>query len=101
MYKVKDELINNRPEIRVGDRVFCIDNRLSVYRAINKALQDEPQADELEVVLKNALGEGAFAEIIEMDLAFAAMQEMLFIVLAAIQDLPLEEAQKRFRKQGK
>jgi len=32
-----------------------------------------------------------------MDLPFAVMQDMVIVVLAAIQDLPMEEAHRRFR----
>jgi len=99
MYKIAEDKLDFKPELRLGDRIYSIDNRLSVFRKISKLLSaaEGEEVDEFFVVLSNALGEGAYSEILDLDLPFSVMQEMVVIVLAAIQDLPLEEARHRFR----
>jgi len=99
MYQISEDRIRVRPEIRLGDKIYSVDNRLSTYRRISAGLEGQG-VDELEVVLGEALGRQAYEEILGMDLSFAVMQEMVVIVLAAIQDLPLEEARRRFRGNG-
>jgi len=99
VYKIADEKLDFKPELRLGDRIYSIDNRLSVFRRITQELSgtEGEEADEFSVVLGHALGESAYSEILALDLPFSVMQEMVVIVLAAIQDLPLEEARRRFR----
>lgn len=95
MYQIDNDKLNQRPEVRIGDKIFTIDNRLSTFRKISSALGGG--SDELEAVLAQALGKDAYEEVLRMDLPYSVMQELIIIVLAAIQDLPLEEARRRFR----
>ncbi|MCL2575129.1 MAG: hypothetical protein FWE33_01725 [Defluviitaleaceae bacterium] len=102
MYQIDNEKLNKRPEIRLGDKIYSIDNRLSTFRGINgmlKALEggETASSDEFEIVIGQALGLDSYQEILGMDLPFAVMQDLVVIVLAAIQDLNVEEAKRRFR----
>jgi len=91
MYQIK---INPQPELRIGDKIYTINNKLSTFRQILKSLSNG--ANEMETVLALALGEAAFAEIVAQDLPYATMQEIVINILAAIQDMPVEEAKRRF-----
>ena len=95
MYQINNDKLQNRPELRVGDRVYCIDNRLSVFRFISKGLTGGGE-NEMEVVIGGALGRDVYEEILAQDLPYGVMQEIVIIILAAIWDLEVEEAKRRF-----
>ena len=99
MYSIDNEKLVRRPEIRIGDRVYEIDNRLSAFERINERIKAADGA-EFEIILGEALGSEHFEEIRRMDLPFGVMQEAVIIVLAAIQDLTVEEARQRFRQKS-
>ena len=96
MYVVDGEKLVKRPEVRIGDKVYQIDNRLSAYERINQRVK-EGDGGEFEIIIGEALGGESYAEIVEMDLPFGVMQDVVIIILAAIQDLTVEEARSRFR----
>jgi len=102
MYAIDGDKLTARPEVRLGDKIYQIDNRLSTFERINRRLkeQDGKSESDFAIILCEALGEAAFTAICEMDLSYAVMQELVMIVLAAIQDLTVEEARCRFRKTG-
>ena len=97
MYSVDSEKLTKRPEIRIGDRVYEIDNRLSAYERINERIK-AGDGGEFEIIIGEALGGENFAEIVRMDLPYGVMSDIVVIVLAAMQDLTVEEARGRFLK---
>lgn len=97
MFVIESERLRKRPEVRIGDKIFGIDDRLSTFERINGRLGQSEGGGDFEVIIGEALGAAAFAEILEMDLSYGVMFELVVIILAAIQDLPLEEARARFR----
>ncbi|MCL2398008.1 MAG: hypothetical protein FWC93_08090 [Defluviitaleaceae bacterium] len=96
MYVIDSEKLGKRPEVRIGDRVYEIDNRLSAYERINERVK-AGDGDEFEIIIGEALGGENYAEIVRMDLPYGVMQDVVIIILAAIQDLTVEEARSRFR----
>jgi len=96
MYVVDSDKLVRRPEIRVGDRVYEIDNRLSAYERINERVK-AGEDGEFEIIIGEALGGENYAEIVRMDLPYGVMSDIVIIILAAIQDLTVEEARCRFR----
>ena len=99
MYSIEEAKLTGRPELRIGDRIFAVNNRLSVFRKINNLLKSDADTglSELEIVIGCALGQDACDEIFEMDLPYAVMEEIVVTVLAAMQDLSVEDARRRFR----
>ncbi|MDR2183178.1 MAG: hypothetical protein LBE55_03295 [Clostridiales bacterium] len=96
MYVIDSEKLTKRPEIRIGDKIYEIDNRLSAYERINERVK-AADGGEFEIIIGEAPGGENFAEIVRMDLPFGTMQDIVVIILAAIQDLTVEEARARFR----
>ena len=84
------------PEIRIGDKIYEIDNRLSAYERINERVK-AGDGSEFEIIIGEALGCENYAEIVGADLPYGVMQDVVIIILAAIQDLTVEEARSRFR----
>jgi len=96
MYTIDSERMKSRPELRLGDRVFAVDDRLSVFEQMNRRIREGGDS-EFEVIIGMALGAEALAAILEMDLGYAVMRDIVVNILAAIQGLPEDEARARFR----
>jgi len=101
MYVIDSEKLARRPEVRIGDRVYEIDNRLSTFERINERIRGGGADNEFEIIIGEALGAENFADIKGMDLAYGVMYDIIIIILAAIQDLSVEEARQRFRGEGR
>lgn len=99
MYCIDKEKLSKRPEIRIGDKVYEIDNRLSVYKRINERLKAEGGM-EIEVIIGEGLGSEVYGELVGMDLPYCVMVDIVIGVLAGLQDVSLEEARGRFRPGG-
>ena len=99
MYSIPQELIEKSPEIRIGDKIYKIDNKLSTFLRILKRLDSEKaENNELNIIIGEALGKKALEEIVSADLPYTIMHEIIIIILAAIQGLEIEEARSRFKK---
>ena len=86
------------PEIRVGDRVYAVNNRMSAFTAISQGLAMRgEQESELDVILRIALGPAALDEIKAQDLPFPAMRRLVVLAMAAVQDISEAEAERRFQ----
>jgi len=96
LFAITNERLTARPEIRIGDRVFGIDTRLSIFEGINRRLR-EGDAGDFEIIIAGALGEAAYADILAMDLSFGVMRDIVIFILAAIQEISEDEARGRFR----
>ena len=100
LYTVDGALLEARPEIRLGDRVFAVDNRMSVFLQITKELQARGEDEsELDIILRNALGAEAYTEIVARDLPFPVMRRLVVLAMAAVQDIEEEEAERRFQRE--
>ena len=101
LYAMDERLLTEKPEIRIGDRVYAVDNRMRTFEAMNGAL-NEPGGNgrEFEIVLRHALGEKAYEEISDMDLSFPAMHRVVVLIMAAMQDITEEQAESRFQNAG-
>ncbi len=95
MYTVDKALLTETPEIRIGDKIYKVDNRLSTVKKVGEAVKGQPE-DEMDITIRLCLGEAAHKEILEMDLPAPAMQEIVIIISAAVSGITVEEAKKRF-----
>ena len=96
LYTISQEKLLRQPEIRVGDRIYAVDNRLSTFMRISALIKEGKSAD-YEIILSEALGENALAELLEMDLPYPVMQELIVLATAAIQGIEPDEVRPRFR----
>jgi len=97
MYAIDEAKLNARLEVRIGDKIYQIDNRLSTFERIDRRLREQEGESDFDVIIGEALGNAEYQAIREMDMSYGAMQELVVIVLAALQDLPVEEARLRLR----
>ena len=92
MYTLDDKLLTETPEVRIGDKVYPVDDRASTVRKLMKIKQDDSDA-----VLRLAFGEKAFKEIDGMDIPFPAHLQLVKIVIAAMTGEEIAEVDARFQ----
>ena len=98
IYTLDANLLNNVNEIRIGDKLLAVDDRLETVEKI-MALQEDG-ASEIAMVkqaVKLALGEKAYEELSMEKMPFAACQQLLELVLAAVTGQEIEQVQARFQ----
>lgn len=86
MYTLDKKLLCGSPEIRIGEKVYPVDDRkntvIKVTKLFNKA-EGEDDFEKTEEALKLAFGKN-YDEIDALDLSFSAYQELLNLVMAAM-----------------
>ena len=85
LYTLDDKLLTEVPEVRVGDKVYPVDNRQKTVMAIQRAMEqtDADPAAQMSAALRLALGEQAERELAARDLPYPAVQALFALVLAA------------------
>lgn len=84
MYTFDNKLLCGSPELRIGGKVFRIDDRKNtVKKALELFKKNENSIDIYDEILKLAFGK-YFPEIDKMDLSFAAYQELVVTAIAAM-----------------
>ena len=86
MYTFDKKLLVDGPEIRIGKKVYPIDDRKKTVKKLLKELHkidkdDDSVIDSDELIIKYAFGDNA-EEILEMDMSFKAQQKLSEDVLA-------------------
>ena len=86
MYTFDKKLLCDSTEIRIGKKVYPIDDRKKTVKKLLKELNkidknDDSVIDSDELIIKYAFGENA-DEILEMDLSFKAQQKLAEDVMA-------------------
>ena len=100
LYTLDDKLLTEVPEVRVGDKVYPVDNRQKTVMAIQRAMEqtDADPAAQMSAALRLALGEQAERELAARDLPYPAVQALCALVLAAVTGAEAEAVQRRFRR---
>jgi len=93
LYTFDEKLLTGSPEIRIGDKVYQIDDRKStVQKAIRLFSEDKgdsiTNADE---VLKLAFGKN-YKEIETLDMPFSAYQKLTEMVISAMTGTETEKS---------
>lgn len=88
MYTLDKKLLTEKPEIRIGDKCYPVDDRTSTVKMLMKDLKavDEDSAEMLnadEMIIKAAFNKNA-KEILGMGLSYKAQSELSQIAMAAM-----------------
>lgn len=95
LYTIDNALLTETPEIRIGDKIYKVDNRKSAVMRANELVQkDQDHAD--EILIRVHLGETAEKEISKMDLPLPAIKSLLINIRAAIEGISYEDAEKSY-----
>lgn len=96
VYTLDNKLLIGSPEVRIGDKIYAIDDREKTVRKVQALSQNENKDMSLfDDVFKLAFGD-KFKEISNMNMPFAAYQELFKIVVAAMTGEELEAVDDRF-----
>lgn len=100
MYTLDKKLLCGVPEIRIGEKVYPVDDRKNTVKKAIKLFDKDTEADKsmeaLDELFVLAFGEKNAKEIEALDLSFKAFQELSELVLAAMTgEEPEEIAQKK------
>lgn len=86
MYTFDNKLLCGSPELRIGDKVYSIDDRKNTVKKAMKLFDKSNGEDNMEAsdeILKLAFGK-QYKEIEAMDMSFTAYQELVLITIAAM-----------------
>ena len=88
LYTLDGKLLTDTPEIRIGDKIYPVDNRQKTVKKIMtlsvSGESAEASMEKLDEALRLALGTKAFREIDEQDLPFPAQQKLFELIMAAV-----------------
>lgn len=96
MYTFDKKLLCGSPEIRIGEKVYPIDDRKNTVKKVLKLFEDKSGSDmdKSDKALKIAFGDN-YSEIESLNLSFKAYQELVETVIAAMTGEEPEELEKR------
>ena len=103
MYTLDNKLLTETPEIRIGDKVYPVDDRVNTVKKIleiSKNVSDDLYGG-ISKVLDLALGKKAAKEVEDMNMPFAAYQKMFELVMAAITGENVDVIADRFQDKEK
>lgn len=85
MYSFDNKLLCGSPEIRIGDKVYPIDDRTSTVKKVLKIFsnKENDNLDSADEALKLAFGKN-YSEISAMDMPFSAYQKLTETVISAM-----------------
>lgn len=89
-----DKLLIGGPEIRIGDKIYPVDDRKKTVDKIVKADNDDE-------VIKLALGAKAQKEIDDMNMPYPAYAKLVKLVIAAVTGEEEEDIEARFQESEK
>lgn len=100
LYTLDHKLLTDTPEIRIGEKIYAVDNRQKTVKKIQDAAKtigtDDPYTG-METVLDLAMGRKAAQEIDGLNLPWPAYQKMFELVMAAVTGEEPEEIEGRFQ----
>ncbi len=96
LYTLDQKLLTNTPEIRIGEKIYPIDDRTKTVMKVTKL--DTANVENVSKILELTLGQKAAKEVEEMNLPFAAYQQLLEIIIAAMTGEEPEAVSARFQE---
>lgn len=96
LYTLDQKLLTNTPEIRIGEKIYPIDDRTKTVVKVTK--MDSSNPENISKILDLAFGKTAAKEIDDMNLPFATYLKLLEIVIAAMTGEEPEAVSVRFQE---
>lgn len=103
LYTLDHKLLTDTPEIRIGEKIYAVDNRQKTVKKIQaaaKAISNDDPYSGIDTVLELALGQKAAQEIDELDMPYPAYQKMFELVMAAVTGEDPEVIADRFQSEN-
>lgn len=85
LYTLSPELLTQRPRVQVGGQIFEVDDRTATVRQMMEITRQQlPSDQQMDQVLRLALGKENFAKLEAMELPFAAYLRLFELVIQAM-----------------
>lgn len=102
LYTLEGNLLTETPEIRVGEKIYPVDNRQKTVKQLQAVIdgresKENPMAG-VTGVLSLAFGEKAAQEIEDMNIPYPAYQRLFELVVAAMTGEDPDATPTRFQK---
>lgn len=99
MYTIDHKLLVEIPELRVGDKVYPVDNRKKTVVELNKMMdENEDWVQSAEKAIELGLGKQAAKEIEAANYPFNAYLSIFQNVVSAMTGKPIGEIEERFQE---
>lgn len=101
LYTLDNKLLTETPEIRIGEKVYSVDNRQKTVTKVQNLMNGmnaENQEEKMAEVLALAFGAEDADEINEMNMPYPAYQQMMVLVVAAMTGEEPETVAGSFRQ---
>lgn len=100
MYTLDEKLLVGTPEIRIGEKIYPVDDRVKTVKKIMKIYKDhdDMDTDDIDKLFELAFGVKNAKEISAIDLSFAAYQELAALVMSAMTGEEPKDKEERFQK---
>lgn len=99
MYTLDNKLLTGVPEIRIGDTIITVDDREKTVKKVMKIMDNnDPNAGAIDEVLKLVLSKEDYKKIDDMNMPWAAYQELITLVVSAVTGQDPNEKENRFQK---
>ncbi len=85
---------DNHPQLKIGDRLYTVDDRKSTWDKIQALQDDESVSDKDIEILNLALGKKETKEILSNELTVEGYTNLTFFVMAAITGEDFETLKK-------
>lgn len=104
LYTLDNKLLTETPEIRIGEKVYGLDNRqktVSKVQNLMNGMNAENQEEKMQEVLSLAFGAKEGEEIDKMNMRYPAYQQLFVLVVAAMTGEEPETVSGSFRQTEK
>lgn len=85
---------DNHPQLKIGDKLYLVDDRKSTWDKIQAVQNDDTVENKDEAILILALGEEAVKEICNESITFSGYTSLTFFVMSAITGEDYEELRR-------
>lgn len=102
MYTLDGKLLTDTPEVRIGEKIYPVDNRKKTVTRVMALMKDGKSGENLasmDEAAKLLLGASAYREIEAMEVPWPAWQRLFELLMAAVAGEDADEA--RFPGGGK
>lgn len=97
MYALDGKYLTDRPEVRIGDKVYAVDDRVKTVRKLFEIQKQENNDFEAaDKALELVFGKEVYREISNLDLPYKAYQKLFELVIEAVTGAGAEEETARF-----
>ena len=94
---ISSKLNPDRPKIIIGEKEYEVNDSIGTVLKFEELVGELDGAEGMAKAITVALGEKAVKDIDVMSLSLANFKVIIVAILAAMQDIEYEEAEKRFQ----